>query len=671
MTKALDHWGYYNAGIPGNTMIPEFGANRNPNFNGAKRNALTKVLYPTGGSSIINYEQNDYSYTAANGPISGDLIEVEDHYFTYQGLNSIFLSSTPINVDYQSFYTVTIHWEYTDQNCCPNNQCSGSFLTSSGYLFPGQTYSDEYFITENIISSLGTECSSDYHIFAYITLNNVIAKNSKYGPGIRIKSIEKLDPISLTSELTEYKYKETADPTKSSGAINTSPLYIGEVYQEAISLSLSFYRNNSYVNLGSPMVIYESVDEIVNNTNRTNYSFSTYKPPYLDFYSYEAILPSNVETIGSFESYDFSRGVILSTKFFKNSTVLIKEINNEYSFRRVNGVGLQNSLEYKIPSMYYEGLTNTTFWNGSSNVHLPLYWNKFYRNVSSFFEKTKEKTITYKDNGEVELENESNYFYENESHLQLTKSYTLTSKKDTIESTIKYPQDYLNNPLRASFINQLIQENRLSAPIEKITTVKDLYSNKKVIDASVSTFKTFDGNTYKPTLLLPFKQFSFNRNSFGTISNPYDGSSDDISQNTSYREVAAINDYNKYGKIRSLTINKAENSVFLYAYKGLYPAGEIKNSLWTPTLQNVENQILDNSNSVTIWDALEALKPNFNSSLINTYVYRPLIGLEKTSTPNGLITLYNYDSFNRLFEVKEKIGVQEKLIKSYNYNYAH
>ena len=672
LTRAIDHWGYYNAGIPGNTLIPEFGANRNPNINGSKRNALTKITYPTGGSSIITYEQNDYAHSASGGPVSGDLIDVENFYYVYHGIDQTFSEAfDPISVNYQSFYTVYINWEYYN-GCCPGgNQCTGSFPIGSGYLFPGQTYANEYFINNDILEEFGSECNSDFHIFANVTLNNVIAKNSKYGPGIRIKSIEKFDPIRALSELTEYKYKETSDISKSSGAINTTPAYSGEILLPQISIGLPFYRNNSFINLGGPMVIYENVDEVVNNISRTNYTFSTYKLPYLDIYSFEGPLASNVEKIGSFESYDFARGVNLSTKYFKNNNILQKEISNQYSFRRVSGPGLQNNFEYKIPSMYYEGLTKTITWVGNGNAYFPVYWNKFYFNISSFFEKTKETTTTYNESNEIEMLTEVNYSYENVSHLQLTKQSSLNSKNEIVETITKYPEDYLVNPSRANFINTLILENRHSTPIEKITKLTDENSNTKIIDASVDTYKSFTGNAVKPSLLLSYKKFQFNKNSLGIITSPYDGSLDDIPQNTSYRETTSFNDYNKYGQIRSITINQLENNALVHAYKGLYPVAEIKNSLWNTTLQNIENIVLDNVNSSTIWSTIESNKPSLTNSLVNTYVFTPLIGLNKTSSPNGLVKLYSYDSFNRLFEIKEKEGEIERLLKSYKYNYKH
>lgn len=73
-TKACDHWGFYNGadnnttllpprytgGSGGLTLVP--GGNRNPSLSACLKGALTKLVYPTGGSTAFEYELNDYSF---------------------------------------------------------------------------------------------------------------------------------------------------------------------------------------------------------------------------------------------------------------------------------------------------------------------------------------------------------------------------------------------------------------------------------------------------------------------------------------------------------------------------------------------------------------------------------------------------------------------------------
>lgn len=54
---AQDFWGFAN-GRPNMSAIPEKGGDRSPNFLAASQGALTKINYPTGGSTVILYEPN-------------------------------------------------------------------------------------------------------------------------------------------------------------------------------------------------------------------------------------------------------------------------------------------------------------------------------------------------------------------------------------------------------------------------------------------------------------------------------------------------------------------------------------------------------------------------------------------------------------------------------------
>lgn len=65
VTKAIDHWGYYNGREYSNPTLTKgfetFGQIRNPNFEYAQIGSLRQIQYPTGGVSVLEYEPNAFS----------------------------------------------------------------------------------------------------------------------------------------------------------------------------------------------------------------------------------------------------------------------------------------------------------------------------------------------------------------------------------------------------------------------------------------------------------------------------------------------------------------------------------------------------------------------------------------------------------------------------------
>ena len=65
LSRAVDHWGYFNGssyGYPSTTAEFEtFKNRRDPNPQYCQLGLLQELIYPTGGSSVFEYESNDYS----------------------------------------------------------------------------------------------------------------------------------------------------------------------------------------------------------------------------------------------------------------------------------------------------------------------------------------------------------------------------------------------------------------------------------------------------------------------------------------------------------------------------------------------------------------------------------------------------------------------------------
>ena len=64
-STSIDYWNYYN-GASNSTLLPQFGANRNPDLASTRVGAMKKIIYPTGGTTEFEYELNEFGYIREN-----------------------------------------------------------------------------------------------------------------------------------------------------------------------------------------------------------------------------------------------------------------------------------------------------------------------------------------------------------------------------------------------------------------------------------------------------------------------------------------------------------------------------------------------------------------------------------------------------------------------------
>jgi hypothetical protein len=304
-SKAQDHWGYYN-GAANLTLLPTHqrlngstfsGASRNPDAFYAKAGALTKIIYPTGGSTAFDYELNQ----AASGSYPDGSGTPLSSYCTVGNCQVAGITQLVIDDDYQSSVPVTLQLRtyqpgdtYTiTRKVCGSNTDGPLPTSSSTYIYfeiinvtdPGNptiaynSYNDGWGIgnlsaavgrtiqlangtyqikairgNSNLtvsapaITSADANFTSRFIFEVNATVKRIPTDSIMSIPigGLRIKQITAFDPVSQKSLIKSYDYTQNG---KSSGIANWTPVYV-HPYQKYVddcaNNADSFHSYNIY-----------------------------------------------------------------------------------------------------------------------------------------------------------------------------------------------------------------------------------------------------------------------------------------------------------------------------------------------------------------------------------------------------------------------------------------
>lgn len=133
------------------------------------------------------------------------------------------------------------------------------------------------------------------------------------------------------------------------------------------------------------------------------------------------------------------------------------------------------------------------------------------------------------------------------------------------------------------------------------------------------------------------------------------------------------NVYNSRGRLINKISRGGYSTVYLWGYYNQYVIAEIRNA----TLGEVEacgidveelaSQKTPSLHYRTLISQLRTLLPNAH---VTDWLYTPSIGAYIETRPDGAVTRYSYDGFNRLKEVREQEGSTYHVTRTHTYKYA-
>lgn len=670
LSTGQDYWGYSNGHTENGDLIPGViyqesgilkklvGANRLVNPDETQFSILNKITYPTGGTTEFEYENNwvneptlPIKTTETTQLLSGNGTGTS----SYALFEKNFTINVPPNIDLNgnnggAFLKVIINNLGCDisggANLCANLKIvgltngynSGSILTNLDALYiPNGDYkmSAEFNqsppLYQNFIFGITWEKADSAFI------------GNRLAGGVRIKSIINFDGISHTYDTKKYfKYLSDSSVNISSGLIfglpylNFSEFYAFNKYyttQEGCSfctvnlLKRSSYSNITAVSQSGSFVGYSNIvlQEGSNAENgKTVYKFSNDKDMASSTFPYP---PS--------QSNEHKRGLLIENTYFKkvgNNFYPVNRVKNTYgSF--INS-SINNSLSFSLKISPKDVISNQC---GPMNAFPILY-------VSPYDIKSNKvlllKTESYQFNSDDStkyLKDETFYDYDATYLLQNNvKSYN--SKGDSIYLITKYVNDLALVGIPETARQKLIVQNRIITPLQSIKQKN--FIQKELIQTNYKEF--YAGIVFPETI------------EYQTASNP--------------KEVRVkSNSYDNYGNLLEQQKVNDVKEVYLWGYNSLYPVAKVLNTTSDIAKTYVTQSILDNPlDDATLRQHLSNLK-NIPGAIVTTYTYKPLIGLTSQTDPNGNITFYEYDDFNRLTLVKDQ---NNNVVKKICYNYS-
>jgi YD repeat-containing protein len=633
-SKSQDHWGYYN-GSTNVTLVPDaelpsgnaypvytnFGTNRNPNFAYAKTGVLQRVDYPTGGYSTFDYEPHyvnpsEYMELPPRIVHRQDSLPIDVFYTvpTYK-------ESAPFTVNKTT--QATLRFSGTVFSSCEGcdyirwgllkQQSNGTFLSIwTGYdltlaVGNGSVYLDKdavYKFTHEILVSYPVyQQALPYGYRLELLWNETVPSQPlQMVGGVRIAKITDSDPVTSTSNVRMFEYKQAAD-NQFSGYILSSPKFYIDYYSTFTKdVGLDYYYNltstnnyplaatqGSYVGY-SEISEYSGIDDLNQKANANGKITWKYHAPD----AIEDQLPTrdnNYQHYVGFPyanviSQDWKRGLLKEQTTYSQVAGAfreLKKVNYNYSFiDQAN----QNP-NYSSVVGFKAGITRDVIINGeitkfySPNLGMQggtiFSWG-FYRYESGYpvLNSVVEKTYDQNDIAKV-VEKITTYTY-NLDNLQVAQEeFSTGTEKRT--SVYTYPKDYTD---ASGFIKSLVDANIITVPVEQVHYREDLNGSNKIITGGQINFydsqgkghlekvKLFESNT--PVLLSNFR-FS-NQQNAGTM--PSNTPKSVFSPDSRYKDrITYAYDANT-NKITSVTTDK-EFKQYLWGYNNALPIAEVVN----------------------------------------------------------------------------------------------
>ncbi len=526
--------------------------------------------------------------------------------------------------------------------------------------------------------------------------------------GVRLKRVTKKNSFSATPIIERYYYDNGSGVNMpkylshryahvdNDASINSPCNNYNSKQGHCIYYVMSSNSNRTLYNTSGNSVIYETVTksygenfenggevnrflimaqnmtgELINTAERRGNIFENEildQSPYLNYSDYAGklierrILSKGGQTILRLEEYFYNTDNYLLENSMDNRNgkdIIAYNINKCFTYNFVYNLGSGSGVVNSFPptlsyyctfedtqdpgnQCYQESVGNHSV-EGISEYDIVKY------KIISRWPYLKKKVITqYDQSGNNPIITTTQYFYENDTHAQLTRDSTVNSDNRIYETKYSYPQDY---GVSVENFDNLISKNIIAKPIDVRT-----YNN----DRLVSGTQTMYNENGQPTDQLKFE--SELNDIEVDPQNPY-----------TFTHKNNIS-YDTEGLPLKVSMDNGINVYYIWAYNKQYPVAKIESNLNPSFSVSVQDSRLSKSDNFPDIQRdvayLKGLLLNYLSNpnlMVSYYTYKPLVGMTSQTDANGKTTYYEYDDFGRLAFVRDQNG---NIVKKHEYHYA-
>lgn len=725
-SSSVDYIGLYNGKNNGMYLYPEVsidgydfdGADRSSSFNHAVIGTLSKMVYPTGGYSIFEFEPNKTTYTVND--INSSTEDIAYGYLSLTGGtvsssscgaccidqygNAPKMSSVLFTIEEAGLYKVDFsedfgsngeayifkrsdqlrpqasHLSYDqviDQLTC--NELVDMFWSSNYSIGEEETYFEVG--TYQITLAKGVNYQTPNNISLYIhreeiTTTNNVGTGEVERAGFRIKNIKNYSANNELETQKQYIYKTEINGANSSGVILFKPTYFtNHVYtmwspednsQTQVSMGVNtrtqMRRGDSWSGGDRPHVAYKNVFEkqisATENNGYINHKFSAE--------GHVGVWSSGVSPNANLYAKYATSGKQTGTRHFSATDSVGTE-----------GTLYQDKIHYGASTIY---LTNNPSHNYNFiRIYDPGNGQYVYEyveaEISGFFGPYAPGTAV--NPGKPSICNDPN-----STCLQLQYS--------TFETRQTYAQGRVGSPyLQTSLqyyngqafkkqtlydydpaIDYLMRSSKTTTSIgDTLTTIykypkdynttvyNDMVDQNRLNTVIKTELENDDGSTLA-TKETTFKEWYTNIFKPEYIKTSK-GSSTPLNR-------IQIHSYYPSGNPKEVSMSEGSKTTYLWGYSDKYPIAKIQNASYAQVLSALGGSF--NAGSGGLTSTQNNNLRTISGALVTTYAYTPLVGTTTVTDPRGIATNYIYDEFNRLKNIKDD---DLKLIEEYLYNYKY